>query len=526
MYILLVLVTILVLVIVILYSLYNILNVTFEPVVTPLLKFDNESVPLIEPPTEIVIEGNSHECHSNLTPCSNHMDCDICREGLANCQYFHDKTILRMRDADGNETEHTILPGESYCMALDRERARSCNPNTGLWLLAESAVGFALLCTCLAPGLVTQLNMYEDCNVAVGCQPNGHIANLNESPLSCVCDDHTFVSDFDEITQTPFCRPKTVRDVVYDENVFPRAPCDDGFVRIDHPALDDVYRRELRLGDICVVDPCSVDPISGQRTRGRLQYIENLPIYEFKFCACNVADNLFAVYSEGSSMVGPSSHPVPNACIQPFNVNLNLVPRIDYKFFWGQSDTLFSDDDVVAVTQPILLSNDRYRRIAYPFLSSHPEVSSLFNMVLLKFSIAHSPNVFPAQSSVFGQFRLIEPRTGEPCLYPGAGRCIVANSNYCIRRHTNIQVGTAETTTNSWCYFSRTGNFVRIWRLATNYLHGQYPLAMRINLLFALRNNVREYTTVQLIRGGSAVSGDINIVNLARVLDTYENYSV
>lgn len=522
-------VAILFVVVYIIVNFAQILSQNETPIVIPLTRFDNTNVALIDPPAEITIEGNTRECHKTLTPCVTHMDCDQCREGLANCQYFHDTTILTIHDANGHEIKHTIQPGESYCMALDRERARSCNPNTGVWILTESAVGFSLLCSCLTPGLVTQLNMYEDCNVTVGCQPNGRILDLNERPLRCVCDDG-YTADHDDATETPFCRPLTVRDVVYDENFFPRAPCQDGFVRLDHPALDPIYRQELRLPDICVVDPCSVDPVSGQRTRGRLAYYRNeTGSVEFRYCECWSGDNLFSVYSPTESMIAASTATVSNACIQPFNTSIFNVARMDYKWFWGQMDQTRSDDEIVAAVADNQLSHDRYRRIAYPYLTVHPDMSTMLGLLLVKFSLAYSPANLAGKigdnENMFQRYRLIAARTSAPCFYPGVGRCIVANYDDCIRRHAGGQVWTAETFTGSWCILSRENEELRIWSPATRYPTGEYPLALRVNALFSVTYNNRNFTTVQIVQGGQVTSG-ANVDNLATLLNTYINYSV
>nr|AGS47944.1 putative 59.7 kDa protein [Ectropis obliqua nucleopolyhedrovirus] len=498
----------------------------------PLYRFDNSNVPLIQPPAEITVEGNSHECHKNLTPCNTHMDCDLCREGLANCQYFDEKTILTMRNDNGDEVEHVIEPGQSYCLALDRERARSCNPNTGVWILAESAVGFTLLCSCLSPGLVTQFNMYEDCNVQVGCQPHGQIASVNESPLRCVCDDG-YVADFDSVTQTPFCRPMTIRDVRYDTNFFPRAPCEDGFVRLDHPGLDQMYRREFNMGDICVVDPCSVDPISGQRTAGRLVHYNNPSAnIEYNYCTCPIASNLFSVYSPTPSMIANSSVPVSNACIQPFNTNIFNVRRLDYKFFWAQPDATRSDDDVIATVDPNQLSHIKYRQATYPFLTTHPDLTNLNgSFVLLKFSTAFTPlHLFASPQivnarSLYQRYHNLAAQTSAPCFFPGVGRCITANYDDCIRRHAAGQVWTAETFTNSWCVLSRENEALQIWSPATRYPTGQFPMALRVNVLFAISEHNRAFTTVHAVYGGTATSG-ANVDNLANIMNTYRNYSV
>jgi hypothetical protein len=530
----LIILSVLLVVIVVFVVVYvNLVRINYEPIADPITMFDNTDVPLIDPPDTIVIEGNTHQCHKQLTPCTSHMDCDMCREGLANCQYFEEAAKLVMHDDNGEEIEFNIEAGQSYCLALDRERARSCNPHTGVWLLVESPVGFSLLCSCLTPGLVTQLNVYGDCDVAVGCQPHGHIRDLNESPLACVCNEG-FVADYNSITNTPFCRPLRIRDIIYDESVFPRAPCPQGYVRVDHPALDERYRQEFRLGDICVPDPCSIDPISGQRTRGTLQYYNLINQIIFKYCRCPIAENLYSVYSEGQSALGESilfGNPVKlcNACIRPFNTNMRSLRRIDYKAFWGRENTYFSDDDIVAAVARFELSDARYERILHSYLTPHPN-ANVQSRFILKFSTSYSPaleinNVY--SMNIYEHYILTSRATNAPCFYPGdEGRCIVYNPFDCIRRHANGQVNFAQITTGRRCYLSREGNTIRIWNRATEYLHGRYPVALRCNALFCLVRLDHNYNTILLIFGGNVTSTDDNIINLARILDTYPNYSI
>nr|UIX56163.1 Per os infectivity factor 1 [Hyphantria cunea nucleopolyhedrovirus]UIX56309.1 Per os infectivity factor 1 [Hyphantria cunea nucleopolyhedrovirus] len=529
---LLILILVLLLAIVAAAALYaNLIDVHHDDVHHPLQMFDTRNVPLIEPPGKIVIEGNDLECHKNLTPCTTHADCNACREGLANCQLFDEDTVVQMRDSNGNEQNVTIRAGESYCFALDRERARSCNPSTGVWLLAETETGFALLCSCLRPGLVTQLNMYEDCNVPVGCAPHGRIANIGGGDIRCVCDDG-YVSDYDAATETPFCRPRMVRDVLFDETFFPRAPCADGQVRLDHPGLNDYFRRYFRLGDICVVDPCSVDPISGRRTSGRLFHHTTADDVDVSGCNCPAADGLLAVFNRHAAttgMVRRGDRTVANACLQPFNVHMLNLRHVDYKFFWARPDQdELADADVVFQAHASQLSDARYTAMLYPLLAPHPDVTeiTLAGVGVLKISIAYDTVLNNTQlpASLFRLFKNRERATAEPaCFYPGRGRCIVHNSDSCIRRHGNFQVGTAETFTNSWCVLSRNGANIRIWSRAGRYPRGEAPAALRLRGFFL--NNDRERNTVRVVGTGDMTSG-AQIDALTQVLETYSNYAV
>lgn len=524
-------IVLLIFVIAVLYNNIVLLQFVQQDQVHHILRFDNIDVPLIEPPTEIVIDGNEHECHKQLTPCTTHLDCDVCREGLANCQYFDDKTVITITDEYGEEQKFNIAPGESYCLALDRERARSCNPHTGIWILAESEVGFSLLCSCITPGLVTQLSLYNDCDVPVGCQPHGQIISIFETPMRCSCE-LGFVADFDSATQTPFCRSRRIRDVIQNPEFFPLAPCEKGYIPIEHTGLDPSYLSSTNARNVCVIDPCSVDPISGERTAGYLvsQTSNN---QELHFCNCSIADNLFSVYNDQPNMLKPSSRRVVNACIQPFNINVAQVPRLDYKFFWGHSDQSTSDDDVVACVYTFQLSSPRYRRMLFDFTGAHPDFPNSSSMNLLKFSTAYSPIYRDDPRGMYGEnlftrFIATSSRTQPPCFYPGPdGRCIVANFNSCIRRHHSFQVGTAETFTNSWCYLSREGSWLRIWSSPTRYRSGEYPMVLRCNLLFSLDWNSRDFTTILIVFGYHSTLDRESVVSaLPAILQTFANYSV
>lgn len=508
-------------VIIVVYNYINILTFRAEPIIHPLKTFDNSDVPLIEPSTEIIIESNPIACHKTLTPCLTHSDCDVCREGLANCQYFDERTKISINDRDV-----WIEPGESYCMALNRERARSCNPNTGVWVLAESETGFSLLCNCLTPGLITQLSMYEDCNVPVGCQPNGQILDINQFPLRCHCEEG-FVSDFISETQTPYCRPQKLRDVIYNEGFFPRAPCPQGYVRLDHPALNESYRQELRLNDLCIIDPCSVDPINGHRVEGQLEYYKSGTV-ELKYCRCPLGNNLFGVYSPGLSMLGVSNPiQVTNACIKPFNVIFGQVPRIEYKFFWARSDNLLSDDDIVAYVRKDQVSIN-YERFLFDASGAHPQLS-LSNLKILKFSTAFSPSVPSSHitfNSLYQLYINLEAKISEPCFRPGDGRCITMHPTYCIRRHNNAAVGSAEFFGNDWCYLSREGPRLTIWSNAQRYPTGKFPAVLRCNMFFAILPNNNELATVYIIFADRIFRSITSLNNFAQVIQTFSNYSI
>ena len=521
-----VLIVLLVVLIVVIYNNIVLLQYVQQEYVPVIYRFDNTNVPLIEPPAEIIIEGNTHECHKQLTPCATHQDCDVCREGLANCQYFEDKTLITITHDDGEQQQFTIEPGESYCMALDRDRARSCNPNTGVWILAESPVGYSLLCSCLTPGLVTQLSLYHDCDIAVGCQPNGQIVSINERPMRCSCETG-YVADFNTETQTPFCRPRRIRDVIQNPEFFPQAPCPAGYIPIEHTGLDPAYLQLTNARNVCVIDPCSVDPISGQRHRGYLVSRTLNDGTEEHFCNCAILDNLFGVYSDQPTMIRPSDKPLVNACIQPFNVLITQLPVVEYKWFWAHVDLFYSDDDIVATIRPDQVSSPRYNRMVFPYLKSHPHFPQSMNFSLMKFSTAFSP-IFTTQTGQNNIFTQLYMNTVSPnCFYPGLeGRCIVNNYTDCIRRHGVVQVNTAEKFTSKQCILSRDVRWLRVWHRPQVYRNNRFSIALYVNAKF-ISSTSRDYNTVRPVYGSETSVSSENLRNIViPLLNTYHHISI
>lgn len=521
-----VLIVLLVILIAVIYNNVTLLQYVQQDFIPIVQTFDNSNVPLIEPPTEIIIEGNQYECHKQLTPCSTHQDCDICREGLANCQYFDDKTLITITHDDGEKQEFTIEPGESYCMALDRERARSCNPNTGVWILAESPVGYSLLCSCFTPGLVTQLSLYHDCDIPVGCQPHGQIVSINERPMRCSCEVG-YVADFNADTQTPFCRTRRIRDVIQNSEFFPHAPCPLGYIPIEHPGLDPEYLRMTNARNVCVIDPCSVDPVSGQRHEGYLvsyTYEDR----ERHFCNCPVDDGLFGVYSDRPTMVRPSSERLVNACLKPFNVHISAIPVIEYKWFWGHIDLFVSDDDIVAFVDRNRVSSSRYHRMMFPILKPHPHIPWDISGILLimKFSSAFTP-VFDVPTTMQNTYTRYYLQNYTLCFYPGLeGRCIVNGYMNCIRRHGVVQVNTAERFSDKQCILSRDGRWIRVWHQPQVYRSGRFPVALYVSVKFVYSGD-RDHTTVRPVFGIDTTAEYADIWNLLiPLLRTYHHISI
>ncbi|AIS92066.1 per os infectivity factor 1 [Erinnyis ello granulovirus] len=497
--------------------------------------YNNDNAPLLSPPQEFVITENELSCHRTPTPCTSNADCQLCIESLASCQLFSVDVILELSPTH----QMQINAGESYCLALDNRSARSCNPNTGTWMLRQvDSENFALICHCDTPGLVTQLNIYDDCTLAVGCAPNGIIADINSSPLRCLCDEG-YVSEL-SATNTPYCRPKVLRDVMLDPSFFHRPPCSDGFLPADHPAFDTIYRRQIGA-NVCLPDPCSIDPVTGEVHLGRTVYnptggIDNGPLV---MCQCSIEHDLYPVYSQGSmlsSRYAANDFEITNYCLKPLTVTRRDV-RSDIKVFWGRN-SLKSDADIVFQVNRQHV-HEPYHVLLYQRLSQHPTVNTSTTFVL-KFQL-NSAHVSTSTDNVDvfqGYCHLNYLRTNiNSCPLPGQGLC--TNPQVCgnISCTYNPCIGSvASLGYRDRCYFFRvnptfdnmgTVGRIVVWNTPTYYAQGNAPVTFFVNALGATDGG---YGFANDVRTFYFSSVDENVpssqyTNLNQILATYPLYN-
>nr|AIU36858.1 ORF75 pif-2 [Cydia pomonella granulovirus] len=499
--------------------------------------YDNTHVPLLDPPKEIIINENNVSCHKTPTPCISNADCQLCLEGLASCQLFNDTVILEIDD----NQQMIVEPGQKLCLAIDNRSARSCNPNTGTWMLRQvDNINMALICHCDTPGLVTQLNIYDDCSFPVGCKPHGIIADINSSPLTCLCENG-FVSELSD-TNTPYCRPQVMRDVMLDPNFFHRPPCRDGFLPAEHPAFDQVYRRQIGA-NVCLPDPCSVDPLTGVRHEGRVVYeVEGgADGGELVMCRCNINDNLYPVYSVASmlnTVYTEFDREIANACVKPLIVGRRDV-RSDLKVFWGR-DSLKSDADIVFQVDEHHVY-EPYRVLLYRRITHHPTLD-LTTSFILKFQLHTAYTVSAMDSNqrdVFqGYWQLNHARTSNnTCPLPGIGECrnpqtcgnITCTYNPCIGN--SVVLGYY-----SRCFFFKANRRfdnvgtiaqVCVWNAPTYYNSDNVPVTFYLNALgatdggYGISNDVR---TLYFTNSGATVPQS-QFNTLIQLLATYPYYN-
>ncbi|APO13946.1 PIF-1 [Plodia interpunctella granulovirus] len=506
-----------------------------ESLTANLILHNNDGVPVLDPPAEIVLDENALSCHRTPTRCDHDGECQLCRENLALCYRFNERVILELDD----NRELVIQPGESYCLALDNRSARSCNPNTGIWVLRHvDNENYALICHCTMPGLVTQMHIYDDCSFPVGCKPHGFIADINTSPLACVCDDG-YVPEL-SATNTPYCRPMVMRDVMLNPNYYHRPPCRHGFLPAEHPAFDVVYRR-LIGANVCLPDPCSIDPITGEKTGGWAFYedVGGADDGPLVMCICNVDSNLFPVYNADSMMAAQytrEDREITNACLRPLLVGRRDV-RGDLKVFWGRN-SLKSDADIVLHVFENQV-HEKYRVLLYRRTMPHPVADDLTTPFILKFQLNTAYvrySMYSENYDVFqGYWRLNHLRTGSNhCPLPGIGQCR-SDQSCGVLICSNVSCLTAARPPllyRSSCYFFRqnrsfhdVGNIsqICIWNRPGYYYSDNVPVTFYINALCAT-DSTTEARTVYFTNTRRTVPEE-QFSTAVQLLDTYPLYS-
>ena len=498
--------------------------------------FDNSSVPEINPPQVIVIDQNELACHETLTPCVTDATCQLCQESLAKCYTFEEHVVLELPNGD----TRVMQPGESFCLALDSKRARSCNPHTGTWVMRQvDTSNYAIICHCDFPGLVIQATIYDDCDIDVGCRPYGRLASLYTTPLVCECDAG-YHPDRNE--HAPFCRPSVVRDVQTDPTFFHRPPCRDGYVSSRHPSIHTDVRSVFEF-EVCIPDPYSIDPVTGERHSGCLAFYEKEAPggLDIAMCVCNLRDNLYPVYSLHSILDQRYGNDtvMANACIKPLTVDRDSV-RSDIKVFWGNSSVKSNADMVFQVNQGHVHS--RYRPLIVRRTTDHPRENQQTSHVL-KFQITSCYFQTASDSTVkdiyqfWWDYNFKRRHNNSNCPLPGVGQChrtcntgnISVTCNACIN-------STVQNSYRRQCYFVRQTHTVdrlgEIGQLcmgntATYYNRGDEPVTYFLSGRFATGTGygqAKENQTIYFTKSSECLA-DQQYQNVAIIMDTYPWYS-
>ncbi|AKR17436.1 PIF-1 [Mocis latipes granulovirus] len=519
-------------------NLYN----NMEPVIVPedeLVIYDNSRVPEIEPPKIITIEENELSCHETLTPCATDATCQLCQEALAKCYTFTENVILELPNGD----TQVMQPGESFCLALDSKQARACNPHTGTWVMRQvDTSNYAIICHCDFPGLVIQTTIYDDCDIEVGCRPYGRLASLYTTPLECECDNG-YHPDRNE--HAPFCRPSVVRDVRADPAFFHRPPCRDGYVSTRHPGIHEDVRRNFEF-EVCIPDPCSIDPVTGEHHEGRLvHYTNQAPFNQsITMCMCDLQFNLYPVYSLYSILDQHYGNDtvMANACIQPLTVSRHRdAVRSDIKVFWGNSSVKSNADMVFQVnTIDVKL---RYLPLLVRRTTQHPR-QNLSTDFIMKFQITSCYFQIVSNSDVkdiyqyWWDYNFKRRHNNNNCPLPGVGQChrTCTTGNVSTRCNPCIN-NTVESSFRQQCYFVRqtrlVDGFGEIGQLcmgntATYYKRGDEPVTYFLNGLFALDygyGRPKENQTIYFVKSSECLA-DQQYQNVAVIMDSYSWYSM
>ncbi|QBQ01557.1 pif-1 [Hyphantria cunea granulovirus] len=501
------------------------------------------NVPLLDPPDEIIIPENALSCHKTLTPCISDADCQLCKESRARCWQFTTHVVFQFDE----EGETVIQPNEKFCIALGAV-GRRCNPHTGMWItrLVDEA-NVAIICHCLTPGLVTQLNIYEDCDLPVGCRPNGALININTTPLMCTCNEG-FVPELSG-TNTPFCRPLAIRDIILNPEFYPRPPCPVGYVESEHPAVSRVYRNQIGA-NVCLPDPCATDPITSERHNGgQLLFVPNggADGGPLAMCVCNIHLNVYPVFSLHSMVVQQytaTDREITNACIRPLIADRRSV-RSDLKIFWGRNSLKADADIVFQINEEQVQPS--YRVLLAPRTTPHPRVANLATNFVLKWSLTSAYTAHSVNHSVrdifqdYWNFNYLR-RWEFTCPVAGIGRCretricrpttLMCEWRLCME--TGVQFRDDRCfLTLSPRVFPQVGevNQICVWNTANYYPRDSFPVTFYINARFATDHGTtadigipHTFQTIFFTNSSETVAAN-QFDTLATILDTFPLYS-
>jgi len=202
-----------------------------------------------------------------------------------------------------NEIIHFI--GHSFGF-LKRKTAKKCSQTTSYSL--ETFDG--TICHCKYPHLVTQTSPESDCNVPVGCKPNGNLSPdfMLTDPMKfgqCICNDG-YKSDFNEFIG-PTCRPNVASEIVEINS--------NGHILNSNKLMMMNSENRSSLihdsGNRSFFDPCQINQDSGNY----LHLFRKSDGTEKQICACNPKNGFFPINPSFSML---SSDPAATACMNIF----------------------------------------------------------------------------------------------------------------------------------------------------------------------------------------------------------------
>lgn len=222
------------------------------------------------------------------------------------------------------------------------EQKRSCNVNTGDWLLSRLTVNsstYNWICRCRYPNLMTNSSdSMSDCSKPIGCMPHGQLDSRSRKGLidpynsgSCVCDAG-YKAGF-ESNIGPVCVPEQIINFGLNEtyqlfnmnftNVLSHDAISQEFLRLFSPE----QRPNLRLPD-----PCSIDSFSGKNIDSSKCSVIFATIDNQRRAMCTSYSPDYIVHTSDTDYLLNNGGLYPNSCLYTGMTTHNrMVPNTNEK---------------------------------------------------------------------------------------------------------------------------------------------------------------------------------------------------
>ncbi|KAG6558460.1 pif-1 [Microplitis demolitor] len=190
------------------------------------------------------------------------------------CTHFESKASI-----NGITIPENLNKDLGYCIS-STDMSEGCNKYHGDWVMIKASAtikdnsnanDYIRFCLCKKPGFIGNRSLFGNCSTPFICDGEVEDINTEYKSIKCKCfDEYKSVTVGDD---GRICKAPTVRERSNWLTVPKPLKLKDTFIKVD-----DYYNNNIK-GDINkadeLIDPCSICPITGNRTYGKSITIEN-----------------------------------------------------------------------------------------------------------------------------------------------------------------------------------------------------------------------------------------------------------
>lgn len=223
------------------------------------------------------IISNQENCNPTQKLFSCQLDdlfsCRFCKSISSKCVHFDENTDVIN---EGSQNINMTIPknlnkNDGYCMnMLQLKNSRTCNPNTGTWILVRhmdklnKIEAFLFICKCRYPHLIGQKTIMDDCDVSNGCGDLGQLEDVTVNPMIhgvCKCNNPDMYEPTKSSTGVPICGMKSYTNWTKDPIEVLSFPF---LLPITSPAISPQFQSKFINSNRFVINPCNIDAFTGE----------------------------------------------------------------------------------------------------------------------------------------------------------------------------------------------------------------------------------------------------------------------